>query len=426
MGLKEPELGDRQRYEARKGVGGFPQWGGVNKDTDPSGVDAWEFEHLVNVTLSGGSLVSRGGQEQLGSDSAMDGCIYGIIDLGNDSTAGTLLYAQNSLVQQQVIAYNIATDPVDQVALGGSSYQPLPSAWDNRRALFRYGDDILAYSSTAPGSVSKLLTTYQAGVAAVATSLLFSVAHIGGAAESNDVLYLSQNAAGAGNIYSWDGTTLAVDVTGITAVDTMMAAFHETVVVAGVDLFKFRVSVGSWTNVSIPAGMTSFRPLDIVSYKDHLYISGRDEAAGSWASKVLVWDGAALTLANTPTDGTASISGQHGFGIGCTALATFNGLLYYGWSRAQANGHLICYIGKFDGTTWTDTHHNIENSNLVGSVGAMIEYAGNLLLAPLVSYDDVEHLVDYSAGTDTTTWTPVLDANGVLGAALGNDLIVVR
>lgn len=74
--------GYRIPYDARTGLGGFPPLRGVDKESDPAGVDDNEFAHLENVRINPDGIVeSRGGQGKVHS-AVLTGAVEGIFEAG--------------------------------------------------------------------------------------------------------------------------------------------------------------------------------------------------------------------------------------------------------------------------------------------------------------------------------------------------------
>jgi len=95
-----------------------------------------------------------------------------------------------------------------------------------------------------------------------------------------------------------------------------------------------------------------------VQYKDNLYIveNSRD-----------IWK----------YDGT-TLSVVHSLPVGATdvlALGVFGGYLFFGWTTTLG----VVTLGRFDGTTWTDSHKNV-SAFVTGAtrIRQLLEYRGDL------------------------------------------------
>lgn len=82
MPLKPIELGDRQHVDLRTGVAGIDKWRGCVREGDPACIGDSNLRYAENVRLTGGKILSRGGQAAVNT-SAANGCIDGFFDAGD-------------------------------------------------------------------------------------------------------------------------------------------------------------------------------------------------------------------------------------------------------------------------------------------------------------------------------------------------------
>lgn len=198
------------------------------------------------------------------------------------------------------------------------------------------------------------------------------------------------NGAGASFIYVWDGVSLIEDINSIDP-PTCMTVHH--VPNGGDALFvgfgsstnhiRYRSTgdpPGSYTTVSPGAG--TLDAVEMLSYKDVLYIA--DASGDVWD-----YDGSTLAVANSPTSASA---------VRC--LATAFGFLFYGWHTSTT-----AYIGRFDGSTWADTHKDMTaQQGTIDEVRALREYRG-YLFAGLFLSTSVGQLAASPGETTSGTYT---------------------
>jgi hypothetical protein len=181
-----------------------------------------------------------------------------------------------------------------------------------------------------------------------------------------DVLYMGT--VDSGVLWRYDTTAgLVQDTTGLTADYWILENYRDFVYLIGPNAILKRTAAGATSSVSLPGGLNNFYPTDTFVYQDKLYISGFDTVTARPAvsytapvGKILVYDGTTCSVARTPLSEIA------------ISLCGFNDYLYYGYGLTLDDGSGSYYVGRYDGSSWADTHagplkHN--GTNGVPAVG---------------------------------------------------------
>lgn len=182
-------------------------------------------------------------------------------------------------------------------------------------------------------------------------------------------------------IYKWDGTTVSLYYTSdiVPAANNYVSGFiatygsslylsyaHDTVHGAAFYANKLtNASTGVSTNfgdsnngsgIESVGGFSFPSYACMTEYKGKLYIGGGRNFAGGGA-RVYSWDGTNLVVARDLAVTVGVTPGGQEFFSGATNLWVYKGILYYHYNTAKLNGgsNNDWRIGKFDGTTWTDS-----------------------------------------------------------------------
>jgi hypothetical protein len=181
------------------------------------------------------------------------------------------------------------------------------------------------------------------------------------------------------------------------------------------DRIRKRTAGGTWSSLSLPAGVDDFAASfsRMAVYQDKLYILGHGVMPAAHATNiggiVLSWDGSALAVAQNTISASSDGSSQ---ALRCPVV--FNGYLYYLHSPAGAN--TTVYVGRFDGSSWTNTHKQLSTQFAVAAhsnVTSLDVYQGNLVATVTNTSTGVNQIV-MSPGTDTSgTWTSEFSYTGI-------------
>ncbi len=193
----------------------------------------------------------------------------------------------------------------------------------------------------------------------------------------------------------------------------IMARNHSAGTQDGDNIIR-RVPVsGASADLGMPAaGFAAAFVQPMAEYKGTLYILGHDFSAPN--NRVVIYSytsGASVSLAralDANVAGTASTAGN----LGC--LFVFNNYLYYTWRNTAGT----YYLGRYDGTTFDDTHKALALDapwTIVASPHSMHEYKGDLVLG-LTAAGFLR-----SNGTTTTTLTHIGDTLSAGGAGTACD-----
>jgi hypothetical protein len=209
---------------------------------------------------------------------------------------------------QRMLYYPWATSSAILGIYGGDLYLGVDSFLKKLHLIAPIsGEDPLASSGQTQDTVVASLVGYVIRAIAEFDAKLFIAA---------------ENIATPGNsaIYTWDGTTLRLDTSGIDA-PTFMFPFRDKLIVgfaAATNLLKQRTLAGTYSNI---AHSGTIATVDMATHKDLLYVA--DAAANIWR-----YDGTTLAIWRTITGATIN------------SLESFNGFLWYVYKSAALHGIL--------------------------------------------------------------------------------------
>lgn len=403
MGKVQPELGEKERFELRPGVGGFPNWQGMDQDSNPGSIPIFKFRRIINARFREDGILSRGGQSKLNTsvlDSAL-ACVQGLFDYqaatphkmygAFDGCFGISAAAGASIGQydweqsprfQRVIYSSAATNNYVLAVFDGKMHVGLDSDLKALQLIvYPYGTEALSASGTSQDTP---ITSYSGFT--IRNMLAF-----------DSKLFVGLDAgAGASKISAWDGLSVRDDLTGIN-VPTGFGLWRETIIVgfaAATNLIKYRTvgaPPGTWTNVAPGAGTVAMVSRG-VSYKDIFYFP--DGSTSIWS-----YDGTTLSAAKTIAGATFR------------CIAVFNGFLYAGYETATPDARLA----KFDGSSWTDVDKNF-TTQFAGttSVRTLEAYRGSLYAGCIQSSNAkiFQSPLTVTSGTWLTVTLPMGTASG--------------
>jgi hypothetical protein len=360
MGNKQPELGSKSQLFRRLGVD-IDAWKGVNKEADPSAIREDELQDGINIRIMpNGSIKNRDGLSKAFT-SALGDCVTLIADDEYDNF-GTLYYdaetGGGSFDFHSADRDGTVTTPFTNALQVGNANESRRWAVIFRGELFAYKSNQL-YSMDFVSGTATLRATV--GSSVTDNTRPNSAAVVKGAAvDGGDRLYLAAN---GGTVWYWDGEghNVIEDDNGLGAFGgtgsghgAFLFYYAGDLIYTNTDIVRKR-NGGAWDSVAIPGSVTEWQPMDMVGYKNKLYILGVDAlGAGNYLSTILVYNNSTLTVAHTlPNAGTGG-GGPEGVSAGVSAF----GYLYFHWLD-PINNNGDSYIGRYDGTTWIDTHKNL-------------------------------------------------------------------
>jgi hypothetical protein len=436
MGFKGAERGYGRKFVRKVGVEGFARFQGVRKDGDPGSLSIRELRVGENARFKGDDVQCRGGQTHGSSLTGVPNGIWppewGVLDIGSpdsSSPAGLKMFFIDtatpnggspgadkydttiSAVPVSIEFTGIVTEPM--AVLGQNAYwvnQTLPTGANPKIKTVRFVNTV-------------------SGVPAAAFAVSWTDDRDGGlflGGVANGKLWLpywySLATPSNGKLYSWDGASLVVERT-FSASDTGSVAPPGP---GSTDAGGFCPFQGGWIWARHTAnpqfslmvfdskGALSFKPLDqttdpdltsagvaglsrLGEYNGVVYMGGTGTSVAQGATVGVIWK----------YDGGPSVIEAHKFsGLGVTKVfecVSFNGFLYYVWTTGIPPTSVR--IGRFDGTTWTDSFATVatqalpNNHVFLAIMGGSAYVLGGSSALPLGLLK--------SSGTDLTTWAVI-------------------
>lgn len=434
--LNGRERGRRNFLHFRRGVNGFPGWGGMDLYGDPSQLGN-RFRHIRDGRPRAGNWGRRLGYEQLNtvpvhSDTAHFNwissvetnplriyCAAGGCTSVSDSGFSLTWFDIDQEPRLQRGTYYENADGIqigpfdDKLYLGLNTTSPRSS--DLRRyetVVTPWGVDQLDVAG--PKQEYQLYTFSGRTIAWLEpfdNKLFVSLddGTTGGAADNRIGVYDGLS------IYDGSVTAMPADVSGLDYAATCMVRHRDFLVVgfpSGYNQITVRQAgavPGTYTTVTPAAGTIQARRM--VEWKNAVWIV----PGGSGANATNIWS---WSDTDPPSYAGATLAVQRTIANSeIRSVAVFNGYLYYGWRRTTDN-HLL--IGRYDGTTWTDAHKDLTAqatdtgsvpSLLSNRIDDLIAHRGVLYAIAFSAFqaspavEEGEYLL-YSDGTDTGgLWT---------------------
>ena len=319
MAIRNPrELGVRRPSRAKVGTD-FEDFDGMDLESNPGSIARNAFRHLENIDFRGGANV-RGGSEALNVDT-LEGCHQFLYDY--QPTPNRLYMTFVGLTGISSSGRSVCWFDPD---FSGSVQRMMHVPWAVSSSILATFDGSLYLG--VDGFVKKLhLIQPISGQDPLEGSGLTQdtvVASLLGYAvramvEYDAKLFIAvENLADSTNsaIYTWDGKTLTLDVTGIEP-PTYMYPFRDKLIVGyASDLLQERDLTGGYVDIT-HTGVIATE--DMVSHGDVLYIADGD--ANIWT-----YDGTDLEIWHTIT------------GAEIHSLASFGGFLYYAYTSSTPHG----------------------------------------------------------------------------------------
>jgi hypothetical protein len=331
-------------FKFKAEVGNF-EWGGMWPDGDTSAVPPNRPRLLLNTRLRNGEIRRRPGQQRL-DDSALGGSVIGLNDF-KIARPYSLYYIQDGCPGiSSTVGFSIGSFDYEQFPYA----QPLTynSGLSSNFVIGAYSDTLYGVKDSSLIQLQLFRAPFGgATLSAAGTSLdiqLFDLPTLYGGAsllQSFDgKLFIAATNGGASSFLTFDGTTLAIDKTGIPA-PTGGGVFRETLVIGyadSVNAVSVRQTDGTWADVAPSSGTVAMRgPHTTVSYRDTFYFAG--DTSDIWS-----FDGTALTAIGT------GLSGLNALAKVKDVCKHDDGLMYVLWEYAD---HSAAGILSYDGTTWT-------------------------------------------------------------------------
>jgi hypothetical protein len=382
----------------------------MDREGDPSTPADSETWLLQNCRLSGGKILSRGGQTAVNTVEE-DDCIRGIFDAG-DGGAISYGFPRGGFQAHTAITYpskTILTIVTERVW----SEADLDINADNlvqftRVTPDRFHDRVYAdnLDNTAPNaSIHRFKGTASELEAAITKESDEDLVY--GSAVIDDVLYfLAKISGGNTRVYSWDGTTKTLDETLIDTTVGPLYAVGDELYCYGTTGVLWRDSTGTWAAEAYPTD-TLYYSIP-VAYNGLIYFAGQCTTTTPDLGVVDSFNGSAISRARTLPEI------ETGAGSWATATCVFNGKMYVAWGAATYGGNFLSQrntvIAEYDGTTWTDQRADFDPAQ-GGEYGpALVLYTdGADLYLVSTSFDTDDHYAIHeyyhSSGPDTTTWT---------------------
>lgn len=228
------------------------------------------------------------------------------------------------------------------------------------------GNAATLYSIDGPVSIAAKVAASTHGQGRVIEKQYEETSILGGnvACGIGEVLFIFQNgAAGFSEGAAWRPRIYQKATSGTWTLRAIPAATYT------------RVYVASNMPVVPSTGSVGATGLPWATYGSKIYFAaqGLDVGAPNRGDALIYsWDGSTLTLERT-------IAGSDADPYYITCLRSFNGYLYYAYSRLTA---ATCTLGRYDGSTWTDAHKDMSTA-FTGCVSVydLVEFRGELYAA---------------------------------------------
>lgn len=418
MPLKPTELGERLHIDLRSGVAGIDKWRGVRREGDPASIDDSQTWYQENTRLVGGKILSRGGQAAVNTVAA-NGCIDGFFDAGDMGAQNPSTY-----VSPGFYVINGSNGRPSQIETDGTFTEVVAESMTH---IANYGDYVY-YRST-----ETQFKRFELGASSSANT--FSItkidandegATVGGTA--NGYLWIIYGyhetlTPSNGRIYQWDGTTA-------TSVHSFSYADTSSEVTFGDDNWRLFPFNNGWIAINRTSGdlgkrfiyrngsgtLTFPRYAGTLAANDTVYADGEGRSAilgskiympiihdiflGNVVTMIQSFNGTSCTVERTLESAAAQT-------ISLGGIVEFGDSIYYAYTATSGT---IIRIGKYDGTTWTDSFHTIATGLSGAAVEDINEHDGSL-------YVFTNGKGTYkSAGSDLTSWSDInasADINGL-------------
>jgi hypothetical protein len=429
---------ERSPFHNRAGVN-FRRFRGMNREVDPGAVARDQLVYAENVRFQGNSITDRPGKSKINSGGALGGgvCIVGIggtppppgggggtgvndcsFDIG--SPTGPRLYgALTTTSSAELHVY----DPVNGTKMIHTISLPESVA----RGYGALEGKLLSGSSHATAVALDVFTpnVAQAQQRVLDTPgtprIVCSLAYFQG---KTYLGVIRPNAVPvASSVYSYDGVTVVEENVQTHSSGVTIGSFAPVLAVYREDLYlaygsgggistaaadsKIRArQSGAWGSIAVtapPANGLAFTCAAV--YRDVLYLGAYCRTTlsdpATEQAYIVAYDGTSATIVHGPVASPSRIK----------SLCVYGGNLYFGLSPTSTVAtEGLPSIGKFDGTTWTDSYKVITEvaGAFPGHTGmrpyGLIEYKGELFIVA-AGYADSFKLLRTTSGAVAGTLT---------------------
>lgn len=388
----------------------------MRKQGNPASSQPNRFHHLQNVRLVDDEIVSRNGQLQGGTLSAPITGLHILVDdetEGGDVILGATVMTCNQTFGSQGISTLAFEKSTQVVGLSAFDYPviDLNGVGYSIKPVETGPGTSITTGSSASTSIQKVDSFGVHGAPLCTIEVPVNGANkirtqmFGAGLNKLWVMIGSPSDNTFTRVYSFDPESLVLKLedSPVTLIDATfdfaycfqhredLFVCFRTATSAGSFVIRRRKWDGTWSTISNPAGWDFLAfPRPGLSYKDKGYLfqgkvnSGTDLHINEWDPTAADF----ATVSNTIALGGAGGAGNN---VGGAAIGLHNGNLYFLWAGYPLiSGTLgTSYIGKYDGTTWTDSLGGVW-AGTVGVVpnGILFSYAGRLW-ASIASHETV-------------------------------------
>ena len=431
-------------------MAGIDRWGGINTEGDPASIPDNCLVYTQNTRLSGGKILSRGGQAAVNTV-ATNGCIDGFFDagdmgaqdpasfayeacsVGTGSSVSTRLYLAGDGVLDPTVSYYDETNLVvlHSEDYGGSGRTANLLAADGTLNKVIVGVQNLVYTLAENSAVPALAFTSTTSAMFLASYAKFGANHYFGRVETASNAPFSTSDS---DVCVWNGTDLSGGTYELAESNTgrwpLLAAYNS-------DLYACYTSDtrtsggpntttntlyyrngGAWTNITFP--IDRFVANHMVVIGSDLWIAGvqylNDADGQPKVGKIVKVNGTTATVERT-------INGGASFGAQVKQIIPDGGDFYYLWTHEDNTDTLI---GSCLSSVYTDSAKTINSSSLspryLGKIGSNHYFAnvsGGLVLESTTNLTGT-----YTTLTDAGQCFTYAAVTGTNGIGQGNLAVV--
>ena len=354
MFFTDKEKGLRTLIKMRYGLAGYPDWRGINKQSDRGAIDRNQFVDLVNLRNSGGSWDVRGGLSAPVNANALTGCVQGFIDLGGapvltsflvNGTYPSYFSGDDVLTAVDVVNATITRSPLDlftvmPFAAASSALTATP-----RKVSTLHNGEI--YFINVSGGISTLVLPATPNANLTLTRVVTQVVPPLGLSNPNFItsafgkLWVGDN---NGLLVSWDGATVTEEADFGTGVLLLGCQYNESFCVITPTNLQVLNPNGTWTSVALPAlpgSQLYARCINSCPTVGKLYIGGYADNAAVQDAYLLEFDGSTITavFSHSPSSSPGA-----DFYHGVLDVVEWNGVATFIWFKEDP-GLALGFIG---------------------------------------------------------------------------------
>lgn len=422
MPVEGRERGVRSPYNVRFGITN-PTYEGVNTQKAPMSLRDSEGPTGINLRIIGGRPINRGGQTRLNADTIQT--IHGFYDTTSEGAENAragpaaphnAFYAMGAILESSPALGEFLHVGVDGVFLETTIEEASTASGSVvDYGGSQYGAVVVGTTATVvalPGGTTVLFTLPSTGVAVEITGMVVQGTNL-------YVAWVDDQGTGGFDykISKWDGASLTEDYSDTSADHRaiILGLFGTTPYAGFVDQFNSatntilkRVSAGTWSSISLPSA-TWFKAHSFAVLGLRLYVIGSDDTntdGDEDVFRIYSTDGSTATLDRTIANPAVPVSPA---GVTISQLGVVGTDLYY-WYHDGVGGVQFSVIGKYNGSTWTDTFKDIGADLASESYKKILGFVISADGADVVALDDIMGVhIWQSPGPDISgTWTRVL------------------